>query len=96
MLLTGALGLSYAALLPAWNALLANYVPPMQQGLGWGIFSTIEGIGGMIGPVIGGTLAVWYGQTLVVWYAAILYALIGFFYIWFPFRAFTDSGDATK
>ncbi len=40
MLLTGALGLSYAALLPAWNALLANYVPPMQQGLGWGIFST--------------------------------------------------------
>lgn len=96
MLLTGALGLSYAALLPAWNALLANYVPPMQQGLGWGIFSTVEGIGGMIGPVIGGTLAAWHGQTLVVWYAAILYALIGFFYIWFPFRAFTDSGDATR
>ncbi|BBH22752.1 putative glycolipid permease LtaA [Paenibacillus baekrokdamisoli] len=96
ILLTGALGLSYAALLPAWNALLANYVPPMQQGLGWGIFSTVEGIGGMIGPVIGGTLAAWQGQTSVVWYSAILYGLIGFFYIWFPFRAFTDSGSIVK
>lgn len=96
ILLTGALGLSYAALLPAWNALLANYVPPMQQGLGWGIFSTVEGVGGMIGPVVGGSLAAWYGQSAVVWYAAILYALIGLFYIWFPFHAFTDSRDAAK
>ncbi|MFC5651377.1 MFS transporter [Paenibacillus solisilvae] len=96
MLLTGALGLSYAALLPAWNALLANYVPPMQQGLGWGIFSTVEGVGGMIGPVIGGSLAAWHGQSAVVWYAAVMYAFIGLFYIWFPFRAFTDSGHAAK
>jgi MFS family permease len=28
------LGVSYAAVLPAWNALLAAYVPPGQQGLG--------------------------------------------------------------
>ncbi|WP_308637747.1 MFS transporter [Paenibacillus silvisoli] len=91
IVLTGVLGLSYATLLPAWNALLANYVPPKQQGLGWGIFSTVEGIGGMIGPVVGGTLATWQGQSSVLWYSGIMYALIGFFYIWFPFRAFKDN-----
>ncbi|CAH1217787.1 putative glycolipid permease LtaA [Paenibacillus plantiphilus] len=96
MALAGALGLSYATLLPAWNALLANYVPPMQQGLGWGIFSTVEGIGGMIGPVIGGVLASIYGQSAVVWYSAAMYVLIGLFYIWFPFRAFTESGSRVK
>jgi MFS family permease len=97
VMLAGVLGLSYAALLPAWNALLANYVPPMQQGLGWGIFSTVEGIGGMIGPVVGGTLASWYGQPSVIWCSAAFYILIGFFYIWFPFRAFTDNtGSANK
>ncbi|MFC4811179.1 MFS transporter [Paenibacillus sp. GCM10023250] len=88
--LTGLLGLSYATLLPAWNALLANYVPPKQQGLGWGIFSTVEGIGGMVGPVVGGTLALWQSQAHVLLYCGIMYAAIGFFYIWFPFRAFHD------
>ncbi|MBW7476005.1 MFS transporter [Paenibacillus oenotherae] len=96
MALAGALGLSYATLLPAWNALLANYVPPMQQGLGWGIFSTVEGIGGMIGPVIGGVLASMHGQSSVVWFSAAMYVLIGLFYIWFPFRAFTESGSRVK
>ncbi|MCQ6562491.1 MFS transporter [Paenibacillus mendelii] len=96
MLLAGVLGLSYSALLPAWNALLAAYVPPQQSGLGWGIFSTVEGIGGMIGPVIGGVLASGMGESAVVWYAAILYGLIGFFYIWFPFRVFTENAKATK
>lgn len=96
ILLAGGLGLSYATLLPAWNALLANYVPPMQQGLGWGIFSTVEGIGGMIGPVVGGVLASLYNQSAVVWYSAAMYVLIGLFYIWFPFRAFTESGSRVK
>ncbi|MBB3112672.1 MFS family permease [Paenibacillus phyllosphaerae] len=91
MLLAGLLGLSYSALLPAWNALLANYVPPQQAGLGWGIFSTVEGIGGMIGPVIGGVMAASFGEPSVVLYSAILYGLIGFFYIWFPFRDFQSS-----
>lgn len=63
----------------------------MQQGLGWGIFSTVEGVGGMIGPVIGGTLAIWQGQSSVLLYCGIMYAAIGFFYIWFPFRAFHDN-----
>ncbi len=94
--LAGLLGLSYATLLPAWNALLANYVPKGQQGLGWGIFSTVEGIGGMIGPVAGGTLASWQGESAVVWYTAVMYAVIAFFYIWFPFRAFTDNAGSMK
>jgi len=91
MALAALLGLSYAALLPAWNALLATYVPPQQAGLGWGIFSTVEGIGGMIGPVAGGFLASSMGESTVVWYSAVLFGLIGFFYLWFPFRSFAES-----
>ncbi|WP_342672474.1 hypothetical protein [Paenibacillus tianmuensis] len=36
---------------------MADYVPKNQQGLGWGLFSSVEGIGVAIGPVIGGWLA---------------------------------------
>ncbi|MBJ6360456.1 MFS transporter [Paenibacillus sp. GCM10012307] len=88
IVLAAILGLSYATLLPAWNALLASYVPPSQQGLGWGVFSTIEGVGVMIGPVLGGMLASANGETSVVLISAILFGIIGLFYLWFPFRAF--------
>lgn len=83
-----ALGVSYAAVLPAWNALLAQFIPPQQQGMGWGIFSTVEGVGVMIGPVIGGTIADAFGLAVPFWISAALFLLIGAFYMWFPHRLF--------
>lgn len=74
------LGLSYSAILPTWNALLATYVPPKQEGVGWGLLSTFEGIGFMIGPVLGGLIAIWGGETTVFWTSAVLFGLIGLFY----------------
>lgn len=87
------LGISYAAVLPAWNALLAAYVPPGQQGLGWGVLSTVEGIGGMIGPIIGGVLATSFSQSSVIALAGLLFILISLFYIFFPFRIFRGEGS---
>ncbi|MUT65989.1 MFS transporter [Paenibacillus sp. NEAU-GSW1] len=86
-----ALGLSYAAILPSWNALLAAYVPPKQEGLGWGILSTIEGLGVMIGPLAGGFIAASYGEPSVVWISAVLFALIGLFYLFLPSKVLSGS-----
>lgn len=88
------LGISYAAVLPAWNALLAAYVPPGQQGLGWGVFSTVEGIGGMIGPAIGGLLATRFTETSVVGLAGVLFIMICLFYLFFPTRLFQGEGSS--
>lgn len=88
------LGFSYAAVLPAWNALLAAYVPPGQQGLGWGVLSTVEGIGGMIGPYIGGVLATSFSQSSVVGLTGILFIFISSFYVFFPFRLFRGEGPS--
>jgi MFS family permease len=85
------LGISYSAVLPAWNALLAAFVPPGQQGLGWGVFSTVEGIGGIVGPVIGGFIATRYTESSVVGLAGIMFIIISMFYVFFPFRLF--KGD---
>jgi MFS family permease len=82
------LGLSYSAVLPAWNALLATYVPAGQQGLGWGVFSTVEGLGGMIGPYLGGVLATVLSESWVVGLAGALFILISMFYVFFPFHSF--------
>ena len=82
------LGVSYAAVLPAWNALLAQFVPPQQKGVGWGVFSTVEGIGVMFGPVIGGIIADSFGLSVPFLVAAALFLSIGLFYVWFPFRLF--------
>ncbi|WP_342780034.1 MFS transporter [Cohnella terricola] len=85
------LGVSYAAVLPAWNALLATFVPPGQQGLGWGVFSTVEGIGGIIGPIIGGFIATRYAEASVIGLAGILFILISIFYVFFPIRLFNSE-----
>ncbi|MFB9277429.1 MFS transporter [Cohnella cellulosilytica] len=87
------LGVSYAAVLPAWNALLAAYVPPGQQGLGWGVFSTVEGIGGMIGPVVGGLIATRYSEASVIGLAGLLFIVISAFYVFFPFRLFRGESS---
>jgi MFS family permease len=82
------LGVSYAAVLPAWNALLAQFIPPQQKGVGWGIFSTVEGIGVMLGPVIGGIIGDAFGLSVPFLVSAGIFLFIGLFYVWFPFRLF--------
>ncbi|MCG7408621.1 MFS transporter [Paenibacillus sp. ACRRX] len=89
-LLAVILGVSYAAVLPAWNALLALYVPPGQKGLGWSLLSTVEGIGVLIGPVIGGVLADKFSAATVVWLSAGLFGIIAIVYLLFPSRWFAE------
>ena len=84
------LGLSYSAVLPAWNALLALYVPPSQKGLGWSLLSTVEGIGVLVGPVIGGLIADYISIAAVVWISAALFAIIALIYLLFPSRWFAE------
>ncbi|WP_051318477.1 MFS transporter [Cohnella thermotolerans] len=79
-LLAIVLGGAYAALLPAWNAMLADHVPEQSQGTGWGLISAIEGAGVMAGPVLGGWLAERYGDTVPFLLCAFLFAsLFGYF-----------------
>ncbi len=94
--ITAVLGLAYAAIQPAWNALLAAYVPPRQEGIGWGILSTVEGIGVMIGPAAGGLIAAWSSQTLVFWVSAVLFAMIGLYYLSFPLGVFSAGEKAAN
>ncbi|PYI57454.1 MFS transporter [Paenibacillus flagellatus] len=90
MLLAAVLGLSYAVVLPSWNALLASFVPDDQKGTGWGVLSSIEGIGVMIGPVVGGWVAGTYDPSVTVGASAVLLAGIAAFYGFFPQRRLTS------
>lgn len=49
-------GVSYALILPAWNAFLAKQVPKGERGTVWGLFLTLQGSGMVAGPVISGKL----------------------------------------
>ncbi|WP_042227006.1 MFS transporter [Paenibacillus popilliae] len=84
------LGISYSAVLPAWNALLALYIPPGNKGLGWSLLSTVEGIGVLLGPVIGGIIANATSTDTVIWISASLFAVISIIYMLFPSRWFAE------
>jgi MFS family permease len=50
------IGISYAFVLPAWNGILLRLLPKDVRGAGLGILMTVEGLGGVIGPLVGGLL----------------------------------------
>lgn len=84
LVLAAAFGLSYGAILPAWNTLLAKAIPPESQSTGWGIFSTIEGLGIAAGPVIGGILAKLWTPPAALFTTATILALMAGFYLFYP------------
>ncbi|UQZ36284.1 MFS transporter [Paenibacillus sp. PK3_47] len=49
-------GISYALILPAWNAYIARHVPKGERGTVWGLFLTLQGSGMVAGPVLSGRL----------------------------------------
>lgn len=54
-----AVGIGYALVIPAWNALVAKAIPRERRGSVWGAFLTIEGAGFAVGPIVSGWL--WEG-----------------------------------
>lgn len=50
------IGLGYALIIPAWNALIASEIPDKERGAVWGFFLTIEGAGMIIGPIVSGKM----------------------------------------
>ncbi|WP_281889479.1 MFS transporter [Paenibacillus sp. YYML68] len=81
VLTAAVLGLAYAAVLPAWNAVLAAYVPEEQKGMGWGLLSSIEGVGIMLGPIAGGWLADQFGPRGAILSSAVLLGFIAVYYL---------------
>ena len=49
-------GIGYALLVPAWNALVMDWVPENARGLFLGAVATAQGIGLAVGPSLGGAL----------------------------------------
>lgn len=82
------LGLSYAAVLPSWNTLLSRVVPPDKQATGWGVLSTVEGLGITIGPALGGILAGSISPGTVLMAAAGILLLMTLFYGLYPVERF--------
>ena len=54
------IGIGYAFVLPAWNSILLRLLPSDVRGAGLGVAMTIEGFGGVIGPLVGGFLWQWW------------------------------------
>ncbi len=49
-------GLGFACVIPAWNALIAYAIPQEERGAVWGFFLTIEGTGTVLGSILSGFL----------------------------------------
>ncbi|MFB9860261.1 MFS transporter [Salinicoccus siamensis] len=74
------IGLSYGIMLPAWNKYLAGSIGASSKEESWGVISSIQGIGAMIGPVLGGLTADIFGTVTATLTASGLIFIILFLY----------------
>jgi len=80
--LAAVLGVGYALVLPAWNAVLLDRVPQQGRGTVLSFIMALEGLGAALGPAVGGRVAdlqgpagPFRGAALVFVVAAVLYHL---------------------
>lgn len=77
-------GAAYAVVLPAWNSLMAKVIPPERQAAGWGLFSTLEGLGVATGPALGSLVANLIGPNGTIISSAAILAAMAVFYTLCP------------
>jgi len=65
-------GVGYALLVPAWNALVMDWIPANARGLFLGAVATAQGIGLAAGPTLGGALWERVGVYAPFQFAALL------------------------
>ena len=80
------LGVFYALFLPAWNSFIAGYIPESLKAVGWGIFSSLQGLGVMIGPAIGGVLAESYQTMTTIQGSAVIFGVAAIFYFFYAIK----------
>lgn len=90
--LAALLGISYSSLLPAWNTLLSTAIPQEGQAAGWGIFSTMEGLGIALGPVLGGFVAQKYDAAPVLIMTSTIFTILSFIYLVYPLHKLKPGG----
>jgi MFS family permease len=101
--IVGFVGLSYALIQPAWNALLAGAIPPEQRGVLMGLFMAAEGIGFAVGPMIGGYLGTYShkfpeliaksGPALPFYISSICLTIMALVYLLYPFHRYQIEVD---
>lgn len=89
ILLAIIIGGSYSLVLSSWNALLLSIVPKKNQGLGWGVFSMIEGAGMAAGSSLSGMLVGAFGANVSFFFSGSLLFFLGLWYL--PYRTWLGS-----
>jgi MFS family permease len=75
-------GVGYALLVPAWNALVMDWIPENARGLFLGAVATAQGIGLAVGPSLGGALWERVGVYAPFEVAALLLGLAVVLTVW--------------
>lgn len=80
-LIVAFIGLSYGVMLPAWNKYLAGTIMDAKKAESWGLISSLQGMGAMIGPVVGGLTADIFGTVTATLVASgLIFAVLTVYY----------------
>lgn len=86
LITAGIIGVAYALLMPAWNSFMSTFIPDQSKSSGWGILSGIQGLGGIVGPMVGALIAVYYSTDTAFLISGALLIMAAAYYGVYFFR----------
>ncbi|KYP81452.1 MFS transporter [Ferroacidibacillus organovorans] len=89
-------GVSYAAILPAWNTILDRAVDERKRGVMWGLFMTVEGLGTASGPLVSGQLWSQSGIQAPFILSVFVVGLMGVLYLFLRVPALAERKISPK
>ncbi len=89
--LVALLGLAYATLLPAWNTLVMDLIPPHRRGTMLGLAMALEGLGVAVGTALGGILWDVFGPAQPFRAAGVVLAFVAVGYLLFLPRSMPEG-----
>ncbi|MCL6636811.1 MAG: MFS transporter [Alicyclobacillus sp.] len=65
------LAIGFGLVMPAWNAYVTRAIPDDWRASAWGVYTTVEGLGASVGPLVGGVVAHAFGLAAPFWASAV-------------------------
>lgn len=89
-------GLGFSGIFPSANSILVLITPGNSRGIGFGLMTSAQMLGGALGPIIGGLIVTLSSYSYVYVFSGLLMLCMGIYILFFAPESFKKAANQVK
>ena len=89
-------GLGFSGIFPSANSILVLITPGNSRGIGFGLMTSAQMLGGALGPIIGGLIVTLASYSYVYVFSGLLMLCMGIYILFFAPESFKKAANQVK